>query len=140
MSWRAVGTIYAKELRDLLRDRRTLVSTIVIPTFIMPALMLVVGRMASAIVSKARAEIPRIMVIGGDDSPGIRAELEEDGQVQGRASRPPTGRPSSPTRGSAPRSRSPRGFERALGSGSAPAVTLYDYQGELKSGLAVRAS
>jgi sodium transport system permease protein len=64
LNWRAVGTIYAKELRDLLRDRRTLVSTIVIPTFIMPALMLVVVKTASTIVSKARAEIPRIMVIG----------------------------------------------------------------------------
>jgi len=31
----------------------------------------------------------------------------------------------------------PDGFDRALLAGSAPAVTLYDYEGELKSGLAV---
>ena len=82
MNWGAIGTIYGKELKDLVRDRRTLVSTIVIPTFIMPVLMLVVVKATSAIVSKAREEIPRVMVIGGDDSPGIRAELEKTGKFR----------------------------------------------------------
>jgi sodium transport system permease protein len=135
LNWRAVGTIYAKELRDLLRDRRTLVSTIVIPTFIMPALMLVVVKTASTIVSKARAEIPRIMVIGGDDSPGIRAELEKTGKFRlERASGDWKSLISNKRVRAAVEI--PAGFERALGSGSAPAITLYDYQGELKSGLA----
>jgi sodium transport system ATP-binding protein len=40
MSWANIVTIYLKELRDSLRDRRTLISTIVMPTLIMPLLML----------------------------------------------------------------------------------------------------
>ena len=40
MSWANIVTIYLKELRDSLRDRRTLISTIVVPTLIMPLLML----------------------------------------------------------------------------------------------------
>jgi sodium transport system permease protein len=135
MSWNTIGTIYGKELRDLLRDRRTLVSTIVIPTFIMPVLMLVVVKATSAIVSKAREEIPRIMVIGGDDSPGIRAELEKTGKFRlERASGDWKSLISNKRVRAAVEI--PAGFERALGSGSAPAITLYDYQGELKSGLA----
>jgi len=135
MSGRAVGTIYLKELRDLLRDRRTLVSTIVIPTFVMPVLMLVVVKATTAIISRARQEVPRVMVIGGDDSPGIRAELEKAGKFR-------LERASGDWRSliSNKRVRAaveiPPGFERALAAGSAPAIALYDYQGELNSGLA----
>ena len=39
MSWANIVTIYLKELRDSLRDRRTLISTIVVPTLIMPLLI-----------------------------------------------------------------------------------------------------
>ncbi len=136
MSWRVIGTIYGKELRDSLRDKRTLVSTIVIPTFIMPALMLVVVKATAVIVSKAREEIPRIMVLGGADSPGIRAELEKTGKFRlERASADWKALISNKRVRAAVEI--PAGFEGALGSGSAPAITLYDYQGELKSGLAV---
>ena len=136
MSWGAIGTIYAKELRDQLRDRRTLLSTIVIPTFIMPAIVLGVGKMASAIIVKARQEIPRIMVIGGADSPGVRADLERSGKFRVETATPDWRSLISEKRVRAA-AEIPAGFERALGSGSAPAVNLYDYEGELKSGLAV---
>jgi sodium transport system permease protein len=136
MSWRIVGTIYAKELRDSLRDRRTLLSTIIIPTFVMPALVLGVSRLASAVVSQARQEIPRIMVIGGADSPGIRAELEKSGKFRVEKASADWKALISEKRVRAA-AEIPEGFERALSTGSAPTITLYDYQGELKSGLAV---
>jgi sodium transport system permease protein len=37
MKWTNVLTIYGKELRDMLRDRRTLLSMIVIPMVLMPS-------------------------------------------------------------------------------------------------------
>jgi sodium transport system permease protein len=135
MSWRAIGTIYAKELRDSLRDRRTLISMIVIPTFIMPALIIGAGKIASAVVTKARAEIPRVMIIGGDDSPGIRAELEKTGKFRIEAASPDWKALISDKRIRAALE-IPPGFEKALETGSAPAITLYNYQGELKSSLA----
>jgi sodium transport system permease protein len=135
MSWRTVGTIYAKEFTDSVRDRRALVSMIVLPTVIMPLLIFGFAKTASVIISKARQEIPRVMVIGGADSPGIRAELEGSGRFRVE--------PASPdwrTLVSDKKVRAaveiPGGFEKALESGSAPAIALYDYQGELKSGLA----
>jgi sodium transport system permease protein len=135
MSWRSIGTIYGKELRDSLRDRRTLISMIVIPTFIMPALIIGAGKIATAVVSKARAEIPRIMIVGGRDSPGIRAEIEKTGKF-----RVEDATPDWKTLIADKRIRAaveiPPGFEKALGAGSAQAITLYNYQGELKSSLA----
>jgi sodium transport system permease protein len=135
MSSRTIGTVYVKELRESLRDRRTLISMIVIPTFVMPAIIIGAGKLASNVATKARAEIPRIMIIGGADSPGIRSEIEKTGKFRIE--------PASPdwkTLISDKKIRAaveiPPGFEKALDSGSAPAVTLYNYQGEMKSSLA----
>jgi sodium transport system permease protein len=135
MSWATVGTIYRKELRDSLRDRRTLISTIVIPTVVIPLLLFLLGSIASTIVSKARREIPRIMVIGGADSPGVRAELEKSGRF-----RVETASPDWRAQISEKRVRAaveiPPGFEGALEAGSAPAVTIYEFEGELSSSMA----
>ena len=46
MSWKNITTVYLKELKDSLRDRRTLISVVVIPTILMPAN--IVGIMSSA--------------------------------------------------------------------------------------------
>ncbi|HZZ18090.1 MAG TPA: ABC transporter permease [Opitutaceae bacterium] len=135
MNGHTIGTIYFKELRDSLRDRRTLISMIVLPTILMPLLMFGLGTAASRIVSKARTEVPRIMVIGGDDSPGVRGELEQTGKFKLEAATA-----NWKTLVSDKKVRAaveiPAGFEKGLKDGSAPMVTIYDYQGELKSGLA----
>ncbi|HEY4989901.1 MAG TPA: ABC transporter permease, partial [Opitutaceae bacterium] len=136
MSWHTIRTIYAKELRDTLRDRRTLISTIILPTFLMPVLLFGVAKATTTIVTKAKEEIPRVMVINGGDSPGIRAELEKGGRF-----RLEDATADWKTLISEKKVRAavdiPAGFEKALDAGLAPAITLYDYQGELKSGLAV---
>jgi sodium transport system permease protein len=136
MNWGTIATIYAKELRDLLRDRRTLISTIVIPTFIMPVIILGFGKAVATVISKAREEVPRVMVVDGADSPRVRAELEKSGRF-----RIETASPDWKTLISDKKVRAaveiPAGFDRALEAGSAPAVTLYNYLGEMKSGMAV---
>jgi sodium transport system permease protein len=108
---------------------------IVLPTVIMPLLIFGFAKTASVIISKAREEIPRIMVVGGADSPGIRAALEGSGRFKVESASPDWR-----TLVSDKKVRAvveiPAGFEKALDSGPAPAITLYDYQGELKSGLA----
>ena len=42
MNWRNITTVYLKELKDSLRDRRTLISVIVVPTIVMPLMFLIV--------------------------------------------------------------------------------------------------
>jgi sodium transport system permease protein len=39
MNWHNIITVYFKELKDSLRDRRTLISMIVIPRCVMPLLI-----------------------------------------------------------------------------------------------------
>jgi sodium transport system permease protein len=136
MSWGAIGTIYAKELKDSLRDRRTLFSTIALPTFVVPLLMFGMGALASRVVSQASKEVPRVMVVGGADSPSVRSDLEKSGRfhVEAASADWKTLISDKKVRAAV---EIPPGFEKALRSGSAPAITLYDFDGELKSGMAV---
>ncbi|HEY1848077.1 MAG TPA: hypothetical protein VGG37_02670, partial [Opitutaceae bacterium] len=131
----AIATIYCKELVDTIRDRRTLISTIVMPTVIMPAIILVMGSVASSVVSQARSEVARVMVIGGDSSPGIIAQLRDTGKFKVEPASANWKALIAEKRVRAA-VELPPGFERSLALGSAGAVTLYDYRGELKSGLA----
>ncbi|MGH7941025.1 MAG: ABC transporter permease [Limisphaerales bacterium] len=75
MNWRAIRTIYGKEMRDSLRDHRTIISMIVVPVLAIPLLIFGVGALAIKTVAKARQEAPRIMVIGGEHSPEALSEL-----------------------------------------------------------------
>ena len=136
MSWKNIVTIYGKELRDSLRDRRTLLSMIIIPVLVMPMLVYVVGRVGARVYATARGEIPVIMVIGGEDSPATRALLQasarfrivpetadyrqkiSDKKVRAAVQIPP-------------------GFDAGLKAGAARPVLVLHYQGELKSGFAV---
>jgi sodium transport system permease protein len=136
MSGRTIRTIYAKELMDSLRDRRTLISTLLMPTLLMPLLILGIGSIASRVVTKARQEVPRIMVVGGLDSPGIRADLGKSGKFRVEAASADW-KALIEDRKVRAAVEIPPGFEKALESGSAPPVTIYGFDGELNSGLAM---
>jgi sodium transport system permease protein len=135
MNLHNIITVYLKELKDSLRDRRTLLSMIIIPTLVMPALMFGIGKIATTVFKKARQEVPRIMVLGGADSPGILEQLSatkkfevvpggDDWRIQI----------------SEKKIRAvvqlPDGFEAGLRAGVAKPVELFHYEGELKSGFA----
>src|SRR5438128_1211851 len=75
MNARNIGTVYVKELRDLLRDRRTIISMVVIPTLVMPALMAVVVFVGMKVVREVATTAPTVMILGGDDSPKAREAL-----------------------------------------------------------------
>ncbi len=135
MNWSHIATIYLKELKDSLRDRRTLISMIVIPTFVMPVLIFGVGKIAAKTFTKAREEIPVIAVLGGQDSPGVMARLRETEKFRivdaGDDWR---------TRISEKKLRAavqiPDGFDAGLREGRAEPVVIYHYESELKSGFA----
>ena len=76
MSWRAVGAVLRKELKETLRDRRTLMVMIVVPVLLYPMLMVIVEQVAVfGRRSMEQAEL-RVAVVG-EPSPGHRlAELE----------------------------------------------------------------
>jgi sodium transport system permease protein len=136
MNWHYIVTVYLKELKDSLRDRRTLISMIVIPTLLMPVIMFGAGFVMSKVVRKAQAEATSLVIVGGADSPGVVAALKADPKFRVVE-----------TAGDYKQMVSdkrirlaveiPQGFEAALKSGQPQAVTLYHYQGEMKSGMGV---
>ena len=75
MNWKNILTIYGKELCDMLRDRRTLISMIVIPTVAIPGLFALVTAISFRVQQEVAATPPTIMVLGGEDSPESRGAL-----------------------------------------------------------------
>jgi sodium transport system permease protein len=129
-------TVYGKELRDSLRDRRTVMSMIIIPTLMIPGIMAVAVGVSAKMINKARGEVPTVMVLGGDDSPVLRAALAADPklhlvrtaanwkqQISDKQLRAAV--------------EIPAGFDAALERGTPAEVKIYDYDGELRSGFAV---
>jgi sodium transport system permease protein len=136
MNLRNVLTVFLKELRDSLRDRRTLISMIVVPTLMIPGIMLVAGVISYKVVSKAQAETPSVMLLGGGDSPVVRGALGAnpkikilpatadwkqriiDKQLRAALEIPP-------------------GFDATLARGEPAVVKIFNYESELRSGFAV---
>jgi sodium transport system permease protein len=144
MNWNNILTVYLKELRDSLRDRRTLISVIVIPTLVMPLMFFGMGKIMSKVMASAQEEVSPVMVIGGADSPAVVAALKA-------ARDPDRDRPlvrivpgtdyKEKITGKQVRAavEIPPGFDTALQAGEARTVTIYYFEGEIKSGLGQRA-
>ena len=134
MNWHHIVTIYLKELRDSLRDRRTLISTIVVPTLVMPGLFFGAGAVMTKVVKQARDEATSVMIMGGADSPGLVRAIKEDKRF-----RVVETSGDFKTLISEKRVRVavelPAGFEAALRAGEVKTVTIFHYEGEMKSGM-----
>ena len=134
MSLRNIGIVYHKEFVDSLRDRRTVVSMIVVPLLVMPLLTIGMGVLTLALLGEARKEIPKVMVLGGEDSPHVVAELKALKEVQ-----VVPGKPDYADEISNKEIRAaveiPQGFEAKLDSGETSTVKIYMYRGEVKSGF-----
>lgn len=78
MAARNIGVVYRKELTDMLRDRRTIVSSILIPILMFPLLMLGIGALAAVVVRKATRESPTVMLRGEKYAPEFAKQLREN--------------------------------------------------------------
>src|SRR5579863_3551831 len=134
MSVRNVGIVYRKELVDSLRDRRTVISMIVVPLLVMPLLTIGMGILSVTLVGQAMKEVPKVMVLGGEDSPGVIAELEQLKDVRIVPAKPDYAEEISNKQIRAA-VEIPAGFEAKLAAGESSTVRIYMYEGELKSGF-----
>jgi sodium transport system permease protein len=134
VSLRNIGIVYRKELIDSLRDRRTLISMIAVPLLLMP--LLTIGLLVVLIrqVGQASEEVPKVMVLGGEDSPNVRAEL---GKLEGVQIVPEKSDYAEEISSKQIRAavEIPAGFDAKLAAGEPMSVKIYMYQGELKSGF-----
>ena len=136
MARNAIGIVYRKEFTEWVRDRRTLISTVLVPLFFFPIIMVGFTALAVVMVGKAKEETPKIMILGGEDSPQVlsglrkvksleiapyRANWKEqisDKEIRAAVEIPP-------------------GFQAALENGEAKIVKIYYYEGEMKSSFGV---
>ena len=71
-------TIYLKEMKEVLRDRKTLVFMLVMPIVVVPLLMnLLIGFVMKAD-EKARTEILPFAVFGAENLPDLAGEFTEE--------------------------------------------------------------
>lgn len=136
MSAKNIFTVYRKELRDLLRDRRTLMSMILIPTLLMPGLTLTTVFVVKNVITKARATAPLVMMIGGEHSPNVRAALTEGGRIHMVPAAADWKQRIVEKRVRAA-IELPDRFDEMIEHGEPAKVTIYDYEGEVRSGIAV---
>ena len=135
MSWHNVGIVYRKELTEALRDRRTLISTIVVPLFLFPVLSVGFGALAFTLVGKAKEEIPKVMILGGEDSPQVLEGIKKLDKIEVV---PTTANWKDQIVEKDIRAavQIPTGFQADLDSQKSPTVNIYDYEGEMKSEFA----
>ena len=132
MNLRNIGCVYRKELTEWLRDRRTLISTVLIPLLLFPLMMVGFSSLAVIMIGKAEKETPKIMVLGGEDSPAILEKLRSVDNLE-----------IVPTTDDWKRKISekeiraaveiPKNFQASLEQSKPETVQIYFYEGEIKS-------
>lgn len=132
MNLRNIGIVYRKELTDSLRDRRTLISMIVVPILLMPLLSIGMGTLTAFLVRKAQLEVPRVMILGGQDSPQVMEQLRAMKTVQIVPARADYANQISNKEIRAA-VEIPPDFDAALARGEKATVRVYIYEGEIKS-------
>lgn len=134
MNWNAICTVYFKEMTDTLRDKRTLITTFLIPTLVIPGIIFGAGFVMTKVIKQAQTEATSVMIIGEDNAPALAAGIREDerfnvveatddfkDKISNKAIRVAV--------------EIPDGFQEGISSDEAPDITIYHYQGEMKSGM-----
>ena len=134
MNLRNVGIVYRKELTEWVRDKRTLISTVLVPLLAFPIIMVGMISLMTVMIGKAEKESAKVMVLGGEDSPQVLAKLREVNDIQIVPSADDYKK-----RISEKEIRAavdiPKGFDDALNRGKEQTVKIYYYEGEIKSGF-----
>ncbi len=134
MKLRNIWIVYHKELIDSLRDRRTVISMIVVPLVLMPLLTIGMGVLSVILVGMAMNEKPQVMIIGGADSPNVMAELKQLKDLRIVSAKPDYADEITNKQIRAA-VEIPEGFDAKLAAGESSTVKIYMYEGELKSGF-----
>ena len=82
MALHNIGVVYRKELREALRDRRTLISSLVVPLLLFPILTAGFSAVAVQLIDRAKSESPRVVILGGQDSPGVLGHLRKIDKIR----------------------------------------------------------
>src|SRR5260370_1888861 len=132
MNLNAVGIVYRKEFTEWVRDRRTLISTVLVPLFLFPLMMVGFSALAVVMVGKAEKETPKIMILGGEDSPQLIASIKKLDSLE-IVPYAPNWKDEISNKAIRAAGELPKGFEKSLETGQSETVKIYFYDGEIKS-------
>ncbi|HYL64788.1 MAG TPA: ABC transporter permease [Candidatus Methylomirabilis sp.] len=132
MNFHSIGVVYRKELTEWLRDRRTLISTVLVPLLAFPILISGVIYLSSTLMSQAQKEVPKVMIIGGDDSPNAIAALRANKELE-IVPYADNWKDEISNKEIRAAVEIPKGFQAALEGGTSETVQIDYYQGEIKS-------
>jgi sodium transport system permease protein len=132
MPLESIGTVYRKELTEALRDRRTLISTLLVPLLLFPLMSVGFIGLAQSLEKKAEEKTPRVMLLGGADSPQVLEVLRKMKKIEIV--------PTTPDWKNKIIDKSvqvviaiPDGFQSSLEQQKSETIEIYKYSGELKS-------
>ena len=128
----AVAIVYRKEFTEWVRDRRTLISTVLVPLFVFPIIMVGFSALAVVLVGKAQKETPKVMILGGEDSPQLLGSLRKLDSLE-IAPYGPNWKEQISEKEIRAAVEIPEGFQAALEKGEPQTVKIYYYEGEMKS-------
>jgi sodium transport system permease protein len=77
-----IEIIYRKELLDTIRDRRTIISMIVVPILLFPLLTIGFTTFTAGMIKKSAAEKHKVAVIGKEHSPDLYALIDASDKVE----------------------------------------------------------
>lgn len=127
--------VFRKELRDMLRDKRTIRSMIIIPVVAFPLLFSVVGWAAVKFSGEASREASVIMARGGDDSPKILEALKAAEGIQ-VVPYQADARQEIADKKIRALVELPNGLDNSISAGNAPEIALDYFEGDMKSEMA----
>lgn len=127
----AVGLIAAKEIRSTLRDRRAIVSNLLIPLLLLPAVMVGLPLALGGLFEREAGSVSEVGLAGGSElPPELRAAIE----AQGVRLLPVDDAETAVRNGRAPVALAvPEGFGAALGSGASAPLRVVRKSGNLRS-------
>src|SRR5690606_9537460 len=70
--------VFRKELRDTLRDRRTLVAMVIVPLLLFPLLMIGMARFSQSRAAEVRDKVLVVAVADAEASSGVAAYLTQE--------------------------------------------------------------
>lgn len=137
MSFANVKTIYLKEMKESLRDRRTLISMIVVPVLLMPVLIIGIGGLSVKLIKQVQAEKAKVMILGSDHAPEVAGRIAKIERFQ-IVDYDPNFRELISDKKIRVAVEIPEAFQKRVEAGEQPEVPIYYYEGEIKSEAALR--
>ena len=82
MNWKEIGTIYKKEIKDILRDHRTLILMVVVPIILYPLLLVGISQIALVHEVKRMEKSYNVAVTGRQWSEELVKRIIDDKQLE----------------------------------------------------------